>query len=330
MFGIITVIVIAVMVFVIFRIGNKINKEVEQDIKNIKDTKNMKKKNTINTFVAVDFETMTKNPASICAAGFVKVVNGAIHEQWYSLIKPVEDDMPETFTWLHGITYEMTASAPTYPTAHTKLREMLSDGSPFVCHWTGADVRFAEAAQEHYSLNNCINETVDTYELSGMNLANACEYYGIDLGNHHDALCDARACAQLFLALQGLPITPPKPKRRGKFDEMAEARHIDKHTLSVPTEDEISDKSTIFYHSNCVITGTFTAYPKREELAKILRDLGADINTAISGKTTLVVAGNGFGPKKMADIEKRQAAGQPITLIDEGELMTILEQAGRA
>lgn len=327
MFGIITIIVIAAMLFVAFKVESKTNKEVEQDIK---DTKNMKKKNTINTFVAVDFETMTKNPASICAAGFVKVVNGVILEQWYSLIKPVEDNMPETFTWLHGITYEMTASAPTYPTAHTKLREMLSDGSPFVCHWTGADVRFAEAAQEHYSLKNCINETVDTYELSGMNLANACEHYGIDLGNHHDALCDARACAQLLLALQGLPITPPKPERRGKFDEMAEAKHIDKHTLSVPTEDEISDKSTIFYRSNCVITGTFSAYPKREELAKTLRDLGADINTAISGKTTLVVAGNGFGPKKMADIEKRQAAGQPITLINEDELMTILEQAGRA
>lgn len=320
-------IVLAILAFWIVVLIKTIQQKKKEDIK---DTKNMKKKSTINTFVAVDFETMTKNPASICAAGFVKVVNGVIHEQWYSLIKPVEDDMPETFTWLHGITYEMTASAPTYPTAHAKLREMLSDGSPFVCHWTGADVRFAEAAQEHYSLNNCINETVDTYELSGMNLANACEYYGIDLGNHHDALCDARACAQLFLALQGLPITPPKPKRRGKFDEMTEVRHIDKHTLSVPTEDEISDKSTIFYHSNCVITGTFTAYPKREELAKILRDLGADINTAISGKTTLVVAGNGFGPKKMADIEKRQAAGQPITLIDEGKLMTILKQAGRA
>lgn len=324
MFGIITIIVIAAMLFVVFKAGNKINKDVEQVIK---DTKNMKKKNTIDTFVAVDFETMTKNPASICAAGFVKVVNGVIHEQWYSLIKPVEDNMPETFTWLHGITYEMTASAPTYPTAHTKLREMLSDGSPFVCHWTGADVRFAEAAQEHYSLKNCINETVDTYELSGMNLANACEHYGIDLGNHHDALCDARACAQLLLALQGLPIEPPKPEHySNKFDEMKKAKHIEKHTLSVPTEDEITNKDTIFYRSNCVITGKFDAFPQREDLAAALRCLGADINTSISGKTTIVVMGYGAGPKKIEKIEELRRKGQEIRIIDEERVLALLDK----
>lgn len=288
------------------------------------------KKKIIDTFVAVDFETMTTKPTSVCAAGFVKVRHGVICEQWYSLIKPIEDDKTDTFTWLHGISREMTAESPTFPTAHAKLRELIADGSPIVCHNAKADIKFIEACEWEYTLDNIADNYIDTYAISGTNLADACTDYCIDLGNHHDALCDARACAQLLLALQGLPITPPKPERRGKFDEMAEAKHIDKHTLSVPTEDEISDKSTIFYHSNCVITGTFAAYPKREELAKILRDLGADINTAISGKTTLVVAGEGFGPKKMADIEKRQAAGQPITLIDEGELMTILEQAGRA
>lgn len=289
------------------------------------------KKKIIDTFVAVDFETMTTERTSICAAGFVKVVNGVIHEQWYSLIKPVEDNKVDTLTWLHGISREMVANSPEYPAAHAKLREMLQGCNVLVCHNATADISSIEACQDWYRLDDLNCDIHDTYRESGLNLTDACKDYDIHLGNHHNALCDAHACAQLFLALQGLPIEPPKPKRRThKFDAISAAKHIEKHTLSVPTDDEISDKSTIFYHSNCVITGTFTAYPKREELAKILRDLGADINTAISGKTTLVVAGNGFGPKKMADIEKRQAAGQPITLIDEGELMAILEQAGRA
>lgn len=288
----------------------------------------MKKK--ITSFVAVDFETMTSAKTSVCAAGFVKVIDGIIHEQWYSLIKPVDDDKETTFTWLHGITREMTATSPEFPAAHAKLRELTADGSPIICHNANADIKFIEACEWEYNLEDITGNYIDTYELCGINLAEACAIHGIGLSNHHDALCDARACAQLFLALQGLPVEPPKPNRHSRFEALAEAKHIDSHTLSVPTEDEISDKSTIFYRSNCVITGTFAAFPRREELAAILRDLGADINTGISGKTTVVVAGNGFGPKKMADIEKRNAAGQAITLIDEDNLMTILKSVGRA
>lgn len=281
---------------------------------------------TTTSFVAVDYETMTKDPASICAAGFVKVKDGVIHEQYYTLIKPVDDGSTDTFTYLHGISREMVASAPEYPIAHAKLREMLSDGSPFVCHWVGADVKFMQACREHYNLADILGECVDTYALSGMSLEDACEHYSIGLSNHHDALCDARACAQLYLALQGLPIETPKPK--GKFDEMSAAKHIERHTLSVPTDDEIMNKETIFYKSNCVITGTFAAYPKREELAKTLRNLGADINTAISRKTTLVVAGYDSGPKKLEKIKERQEKGQAIEVINEDRLLEILESVG--
>ena len=283
----------------------------------------------IKTFVAVDFETMTTEPTSICAAGIVKVTNGVITEQHYTLVKPVADNCTNTFAWLHGITREMTASAHEYPLIHAIIGNLLEDGSPLVCHNAAADIRFIDACAEYYQLEELGCDVYDTYQLSGSNLADACEQHNISLNDHHNALCDACACAKLFLALQGLPTEPPKPKRSNKFEEMSAVRHIDRHTLSIPTDDEISDNSTIFYRSNCVITGTFAAYPKREDLAATLRSLGADINTAISGKTTLVVAGKGFGPKKMADIEKRQAAGQAITLIGEEELLKILETINR-
>ena len=64
---------------------------------------------TTTSFVAVDYETMTKDPASICAAGFVKVKDGVVHEQYYTLVKPVDDNRPDTFTYLHGISREMVA-----------------------------------------------------------------------------------------------------------------------------------------------------------------------------------------------------------------------------
>ena len=283
---------------------------------------------TTTSFVAVDYETMTKDPASICAAGFVKVKDGVIHEQYYTLIKPVDDNRPDTFTYLHGISREMVASAPEYPVAHAKLREMLSDGSPFVCHWVGADVKFMQACREHYNLDDILGECIDTYELSGMSLKNACEHYGIDLCDHHDALCDARACAQLYLALQGYGTDKPKPAKKAPAYEAYESRKVSRKTLSVPTEEEIVNKDTIFYKSNCVITGAFDAFDTREELADTLRSLGADINTAISGKTTIVIVGYDAGPKKLEKIKERQEKGQTIEVIDEDRLLEILESVG--
>ena len=283
---------------------------------------------TTTSFVAIDYETMTKDPASICAAGFVKVKDGVIHEQYYTLVKPVDDNRPDTFTYLHGISREMVASAPEYPVAHAKLREMLSDGSPFVCHWVGADVKFMQACREHYNLDDILGECIDTYELSGMSLKNACEYYGIDLCDHHDALCDARACAQLYLALQGYDTDKPKPAKKAPAYEAYESRKVSRKTLSVPTEEEIVNKDTIFYKSNCVITGAFDAFDTREELADTLRSLGADINTGISGKTTIVIVGYDAGPKKLEKIKERQEKGQAIEVINEDRLLEILGSVG--
>lgn len=281
-------------------------------------------KKQITSFVAVDFETMTSNPASICAAGFVKVKNGVIHEQYYTLVNPVESNEETNFTWLHGITNEMTASAPKYPTAHAKLADMLSDGSPLVCHNAQADVRFIEACQEYYKLDNIVDSYIDTYQLSGVKLSEACKEYNIDLHNHHDALCDARACALLLLSLQGIKPVKAEHSKPSKYDY----KKIKSSTLTIPTEDEIDNKNTIFYHSNCVITGKFDSYPAREELASDLRKLGADINTSISGKTTIVVMGEGAGPKKIEKIEELRAKGQKIDIIDEDRLLEILESAG--
>ena len=298
----------------------------QQNTSTNKNTKNMKNKK-MTTFVAVDFETMTKDPASICAAGYVKVKDGVIVEQYYTLVKPVDDGKADTFTWLHGLSRETVASAPDFIVAYNKLKDMLSDGSPFVCHWIGADIKFLEACCQHYGLPDIVESYIDTYELSGENLKNSCANYGIDLSNHHDALCDARACAQLLLALQHLPIEPVKPKRNGNIEAKYSDRRISKETYSVPSDDEIINKETIFYKSNCVITGVFDAWDTREELAALLRSLGADINSSISGKTTIVVAGSDAGPKKLQDVEARQAKGQGITLLDEDQLLDILADA---
>lgn len=46
---------------------------------------------SIDSFTAIDFETMTAERASACAIGLVKVIVGHITQRFYSLINPIPD-----------------------------------------------------------------------------------------------------------------------------------------------------------------------------------------------------------------------------------------------
>ena len=284
------------------------------------------RKQPIKTFVAIDFETMTAEPTSVCAVGIVFVKNGYVETQYYTLVKPVFDIRKQLNTFVHGITPEMVEDGADFRTIYSMLCHLTKDGAPLVCHNRGADIRYINALEEHYDMYELnTDNNICTYELTGMNLKDACKQYNVEQYNHHDALADAQACAKLFLAMQDAKAEQKQYKKPG--DEFAN-RRVTHDTLSIPTEDEIVNKETVFYRSNCVITGTFDSFEQREELAKTLRSLGADINTAISGKTTLVVMGYGAGPKKIEQIEQRRAKGQDIRVMDEDDMLEILESVG--
>ena len=66
----------------------------------------------------------------------------------------------------------------------------------------------------------------------------------------------------------------------------------------------VEDTSHIFYQKKVVITGSFDRFPIRNDMAKLLYDVGADINTSISTKTDYVIVGENAGPKKLEKIAK--------------------------
>ena len=63
-------------------------------------------------------------------------------------------------------------------------------------------------------------------------------------------------------------------------------------------DNEIKNKDTLFYHRNIVITGTFTDYEYRNDLADLFHSFGAAVKSGISSKIDIVVMGMGAGPKK--------------------------------
>ena len=278
---------------------------------------------TIN-FVAIDFETMTAEQTSACAIGLVKVLGGTVHQAFYSLINPVPDDREQLNTDVHGITPDMVADAPTFAQLFPLLQSFVQD-LPIVCHNRGADINILRQCMEYYGLEgvNTANNYC-TFELTGQSLKACCQQYGIDMGVHHNALDDAMACAKVFLACQGDIVATTFRGGISAAMASAAAKRYERSTLDPLADDQVENQDTVFFHANVVITGTFAAYPDRNALGKQLQSLGADINTSISGKTTVVVMGQGAGPSKIKKIEEWRAKGHDIRIIYEEELKQIL------
>lgn len=105
-----------------------------------------------------------------------------------------------------------------------------------------------------------------------------------------------------------------------------EKRHIASDTLKPLSVDEVDNPNTPFCGKKIVITGQFDAFPKRDVLGKLLRLYGADINTAISKHTNIVIMGNAAGPKKKEKIKDLQGQGFPIEVFNEFQLLKTFDE----
>lgn len=274
-------------------------------------------------FTAIDFETMTGARSSACAIGLVKVVNGQIVQKYYSLINPIPDDRETDNSHIHGITREMVKSAPRFKDIWPTIVKITA-GSILVAH----NAKFDESVwNEQLAYYRCTQnpsqfQFLCTYQMTGLSLEDACAKHNINMGNHHDALDDALACAKVMLAESGiLQVETFKGGKKAVMEQLA-ARTIDRAVLVPLDDDMIENKETPFFRAKTVITGVFTAYPIRDELAKILHSLGADICSSISKRTNIVVVGSGAGPAKLKKIEKLRNEGFDIRVIFEPELIT--------
>lgn len=158
-------------------------------------------------FTAIDFETATGRRDSACAVGIVVVEGGEIADRFYSLIQP-----PNNYYWrknirIHGIRPSDTLTAPTFEAVYPELRSRLR-GRVVVAHNETFDRSVLRRAMEYYGLwygdldlPDRWECTLKIYRRKGFRpckLSDCCRCMGIDL-NHHEALSDAMACAQLYL-----------------------------------------------------------------------------------------------------------------------------------
>lgn len=159
-----------------------------------------------NPFVAIDFETASRYANSACSVGMVRVESGRIVQTLNRLIQPPFDFFE--FTDIHGITWDMVKSEPLFAEVWPEMREMIEGAEYLVAHNAPFDrrvlyscCRMAEIEVPGHDFVCTVQVARKTWNIRPTNLRNVCDVLNIEL-NHHDALSDAIAAANIMIASQ--------------------------------------------------------------------------------------------------------------------------------
>ncbi len=153
---------------------------------------------------AIDFETANHNPDSACSLAMVSIEDGNITSAREFLIRP--PDSYFRFSAIHGITWEDVHDQPDFSDRIPQIESFLSDTHLLVAHNAHFDRRVLLSCYT-YAQHRCppipfscsIKVAKQVWRLDSYRLPVVCEHLGIAL-NHHEALSDAQACAEIIIA----------------------------------------------------------------------------------------------------------------------------------
>jgi len=274
-------------------------------------------------FTAFDVETAQNSKWSICQIGIVEVIENKIVNEFSSLIKPPNNEYSTWNTRIHGIKAELTENSLTFDLIWNKIKHYFINRL-IIGHYVEFDKDALEQTLKYYDIPVPHLECICTYHRTGYKLDEVCQAFDIDPGIHHDALSDARACAEVYLKLlDGKHPDPSKIKVKSNRNNRFEGHeHLSGDVLKPDLEN--SDQSSPFYGKKVVFTGVLSSI-SRGEAADIVKKMGADINTSISKKTEYVITGREPGPSKMRKIEKLNSEGASIEIINEDKFLRMIK-----
>lgn len=156
-------------------------------------------------YVVVDIETTGGGQGHhrITEIGMVKIENGQTTDTWQSLINP-QRHIPKYITELTGISNQMVCDAPLFSEVADDVRRFC-EGCIFVAHNVNFDYGFFkqeyERLEQRFRLPKLCTVRLAKRFLPGYesySLGKLCKDLGIPLENHHRALDDAKAAAEIL------------------------------------------------------------------------------------------------------------------------------------
>lgn len=157
-------------------------------------------------FVAFDFETANAKRNSACSLALSVVRNGQIVDEFYSLINPQAEFAPTNIR-IHGIRPADVKKAPTLAELWPHIQSFFQSNQLAVAHNASFDCSVLKRTLESYDITVPQFLVLDTLKTSrkffadfpNQKLDTICQRLNISLKNHHNALADASACANILL-----------------------------------------------------------------------------------------------------------------------------------
>jgi len=265
-------------------------------------------------FIAVDFETANNNLNSACSLGLAAVRNLEIVDTAYFLIKPASLHFSAVNIKIHGITPDRVKDAPPFPEIWKEAQRFFANNI-IVAHNARFDMSVLKCCLIengldipwfNYLCSIQISDCACMGEGVGASLKDRARYFGIPMGDHHNALSDAKTCAQLvirsvketgsdtfhsfcnrysdpmmnsFTRLKPQKYFGPRYHRFQKIAISEIAATVDSFVESHP-----------FYGKNIVFTGDLQNMDRRTAMQKVV-NRGGSIKNNVSKKTDIVVVG---------------------------------------
>lgn len=154
------------------------------------------------TAIALDFETASGSPGSICAIGLAWIRDGQVSHVAHRLVRPHDMRFAPSFIGIHGIYPYHVEHEPEFPAIWDELLPHLEAVPLLMAHNAPFDIGVLRAALTHYrqpwpSLQYLCTVKIARAVwpgLEGYGLANMATHLGLEL-RHHAADSDAAACA---------------------------------------------------------------------------------------------------------------------------------------
>ena len=170
-------------------------------------------------YTVVDIEAPNNKHHSLCQIAVMEVKDDKVVWEYDSLVNP-EEEFDQECIDIHGIYPEDVADAPSFDEIWPIIAPHYLD-HVIVAHSASFDVSSISKVLRRYGINIGRVRYMCTYRLafkifnakktsasalkkrpSGLGLKVLCDFYGINLTNHHNAKADTEACWKVLLALK--------------------------------------------------------------------------------------------------------------------------------
>lgn len=299
-------------------------------------------------FIAIDFETANSNRNSPCEIGIVKVENFKITDKKSFLIRPKDNYFDWMNTEIHGIDEETVKNEPEFDIIYSKIKDYF-ENYPIIAHNASFDISVLRHTLDLYKIPYPKTEYTCTYQMAKSSLE-GCLSYRLDAISkflnikleHHRALSDANACAEIAIKLFN-------DKSITNFGQIKDAFKIRtgelidggyKPSLKMRKGYKISDleyeeniqPENPFFEKHIVFTGTLTSMTRKEAQVKVL-EIGGKCSSGVNNSTNFLIVGEqdyskfGEGHKstKMKKAEKLLSKGQEIELLSENQFIEMIQ-----